>query len=82
MSKEEIMLLDMEGCEVRALEIEKETEEASEETLEMLSSELDAIEERKSVIKAEASIFNGTTYTRHSTNIFGYCYCFWIYFVN
>ena len=54
MSKEEIMLLDMEGCEVRALEIEKETEEASEEALEMLSSELDAIEERKSVIKAEA----------------------------
>ena len=54
MSKEEIMLLDMEGCEVRALEIEKETEEASEEALETLSSELDAIEERKSVIKAEA----------------------------
>lgn len=54
MSKEEIMLLDMEGCEARALEIEKETEEASEETLETLSSELDAIEERKSVIKAEA----------------------------
>lgn len=54
MSKEEIMMLDMEGCEVRALEIEKETEEASEETLETLSSELDAIEERKAVIKAEA----------------------------
>lgn len=54
MSKEEIMMLDMEGCEVRALEIEKETEEASEETLETLSSELDAIEERKAIIKAEA----------------------------
>ena len=54
MSKDEINMLDMEGCEVRALEIEKETGEASEETLEMLASELDAIEERKNVIKAEA----------------------------
>ena len=54
MTKEEVMILDMEGCEERAAKIAEETREASEEILAELSAELDMIEERKEIIKAEA----------------------------
>ena len=54
MTREEVMILDMEGCEERAAKIEEETREASEEILAELSAELDMIEERKNIIKAEA----------------------------
>ena len=48
------MILDMEGCEERAAKIAEETRDASEEILAELSAELDMIEERKNIIKAEA----------------------------
>lgn len=54
MTREEVMILDMEGCEERAAKIAEETCEASEEILAELSAELDMIEERKEIIKAEA----------------------------
>lgn len=54
MTREEVMILDMEGCEERAAQIAEETREASEEILASLSEELDMIEERKATIKAEA----------------------------
>lgn len=54
MTREEVMILDMEGCEERAAQIAEETREASEEILAELSAELDMIEERKANIKAEA----------------------------
>lgn len=54
MTREEVMILDMEGCEERAAQIAEETREASEEILAELSAELDMIEERKNIIKAEA----------------------------
>lgn len=54
MTREEVMILDMEGCEERAAKIAEETREASEEMLAELSAELDMIEERKAAIKAEA----------------------------
>ena len=54
MTREEIMILDMEGCEKRAAKIAEETRDASEEILAELSAELDMIEERKNIIKAEA----------------------------
>ena len=54
MTREEVMILDMEGCEERAAKIAEETREASEEILAELSAELDMIEERKANIKAEA----------------------------
>lgn len=54
MTREEVMILDMEGCEERAAKIAEETREASEEILAELSAELDMIEERKNIIKAEA----------------------------
>ncbi len=54
MTREEVMILDMEGCEERAAKIAEETRDASEEILAELSAELDMIEERKNEIKAEA----------------------------
>lgn len=54
MTREEVMILDMEGCEERAAKIAEETRDASEEILAELSTELDMIEERKNIIKAEA----------------------------
>ena len=54
MTREEVMILDMEGCEERAAQIAEETREASEEILAELSAELDMIEERKKAIEAEA----------------------------
>ena len=54
MTRDEVMILDMEGCEERAAQIAEETREASEEILAELSAELDMIEERKANIKAEA----------------------------
>ena len=54
MTREEVMILDMEGCENRAAQIAEETRDASEEILAELTAELDMIEERKANIKAEA----------------------------
>ena len=54
MTREEVMILDMEGCEERAAKIAEETRDASEEILAELSAELDMIEERKNIIKDEA----------------------------
>lgn len=54
MTKEEIRELDMEQLEERAKAIGEEIETAEESALESLSEELGSIEERKSVIKAEA----------------------------
>lgn len=54
MTKDEIMALDMNSLEKRAGEIAEETREATAETLETLTAELDAIEERKAAIMAEA----------------------------
>lgn len=54
MTKEEIMTLDMNQCETRALEIAEETENADKEALEELKSEIESIEERKAAIEAEA----------------------------
>lgn len=54
MTRKEVMILDMEGCEERAAKIAEETRDASEEILAELSAELDMIEERKNIIKAEA----------------------------
>lgn len=54
MTKEELMALDMAGLEERAAAIEKETADADDEALEALKAELDAIEERKNTILAEA----------------------------
>ncbi len=54
MTREEVMILDMEGCEERAAKIAEETREASEEVLAELNTELDMIEERKAIITAEA----------------------------
>lgn len=51
MTREEIMALDMEALEQRAGEIAEETREASAETLDSFTAELDAIEERKNIIK-------------------------------
>lgn len=54
MSKEEIYALDMSDLEKRSLEIAEEVKTADSETLDALSEELDAIEERKAILKAEA----------------------------
>lgn len=54
MTREEINVLDMDSLEKRAGEIAEETREATAETLETLTAELDAIEERKAAIMAEA----------------------------
>lgn len=54
MTREEVMILDMEGCEERAAQIAEETRDASEEILAELTAELDMIEERKKAIAAEA----------------------------
>lgn len=54
MTREEINVLDMDSLEKRAGEIAEETREATAETLETLTAELDAIEERKAAILAEA----------------------------
>ena len=55
MTKEEIMALDMEALTERAAQIAEETREANADVLEGLNAELDAIEERKKIINAEAS---------------------------
>lgn len=54
MTKEEILALDMADLEKRSLEIAEEVKTADSESLDALSAELDAIEERKNIIKAEA----------------------------
>ena len=54
MTREEILALDMADLEKRSLEIAEEVKTADSESLDTLSEELDAIEERKAVIKAEA----------------------------
>lgn len=53
MTREEIMILDLEQLEERAGQIAIETEEASAEALEGLNEELNAIEERKAALKLE-----------------------------
>lgn len=54
MKIEEIKAMDMSQLEERAQAISVETAEASEEMLEQLNAELDAIEQRKAEIKEEA----------------------------
>lgn len=54
MTREEILALDMADLEKRSLEIAEEVKTAESESLDTLSEELDAIEERKAIIKAEA----------------------------
>ena len=54
MTREEILALDMADLEKRSLEIAEEVKTADSESLDTLSEELDAIEERKAIIKAEA----------------------------
>lgn len=54
MTREEILALDMADLEKRSIEIAEEVKTADSETLDTLSAELDAIEERKQAIKAEA----------------------------
>ena len=53
MTKEEIMVLDIEQIESRAAEIAEETATADAETLELLNAELDSINERRTVLKEE-----------------------------
>lgn len=53
MTRQEIMVLDLEQLEERAGQIAIETEEASAEALEGLNEELNAIEERKAALKLE-----------------------------
>lgn len=53
MTREEIMLLDFEGIELRAGQIVTELAEATPEVIETLNTELDVIEERKAVLNAE-----------------------------
>lgn len=55
MTREEILALDMADIEARSLEIAEEVKTADSETLDALNAELDAIEERKIAIKAEAA---------------------------
>ena len=55
MTREEILALDMSDIEKRSLEIAEEVKTADSETLDALNVELDAIEERKQTIKAEAA---------------------------
>lgn len=54
MTREEILALDMADLEKRSLEIAEEVKTAESDALDTLSAELDAIEERKAIIKAEA----------------------------
>lgn len=54
MTKEEIMELGLDEIEERANAIALETAEADKEQLETLNAELDAIEERRAILKAEA----------------------------
>lgn len=54
MTREEILALDMADLEKRSLEIAEEVKTAESDALDTLSEELDAIEERKAIIKAEA----------------------------
>ena len=53
MTREEIMALDFEGVENRASQIVVELADADAEGIETLNAELDAIEERKTVLNAE-----------------------------
>lgn len=53
MTREEIMILDFEGIELRAGQIVGELAEADNDAIEALNAELDAIEERKAVLNAE-----------------------------
>lgn len=55
MTREEILALDMADVEKRSLEIAEEVKTADSEGLDALNAELDAIEERKTIIKAEAA---------------------------
>lgn len=53
MTRDEIMLLDFEGVENRASQIVVELADADAEGIETLNAELEAIEERKTVLNAE-----------------------------
>lgn len=53
MTREEIMVLDIEALENRAAEIAEETRTADAEQLDGFNAELDAIEERRAIITAE-----------------------------
>lgn len=53
MTREEIMILGFEDLEKRSAEIAAETVEADKDQIEALNAELDAIEERKAVLKIE-----------------------------
>ena len=53
MTREEIMLLDFEGIELRTGQIVGELADADNDAIEALNAELDAIEERKAVLNAE-----------------------------
>lgn len=54
MTREEIMTLDIEQIEARTLELASEIEKAeTNEAMDMIQSEMDALEERKSVIALE-----------------------------
>ena len=53
MTREEIMTLDFEGVESRASQILVELADADAEGIEALNAELEAIEERKTVLNAE-----------------------------
>ena len=53
MTREEIMTLDFEGVESRASQIVVELADADAEGIEALNAELEAIEERKTVLNAE-----------------------------
>ena len=54
MTKDEIMELSFDAIEERAAEIAIETADADAETLEKLNAELEALEERKTILKKEA----------------------------
>lgn len=67
MTKEEIMALDMEGIETRSMEIKDEMNKEGAD-LETLSAEVDALEERKSVLieeqkRAQAAVIAGAGQT-------------------
>ncbi len=54
MTREEILALDMADLEKRSIEIAEEVKTAEADALDALDAELNAIEERKAAIKAEA----------------------------
>lgn len=53
MTREEIMMLDFDGIETRASELQREIAEADATRLEEINGELDAIEERRAALNVE-----------------------------